>query len=178
LYREVKEAIGHSDTTMHNATALVINEMLAHDPPFREKLINILIRSTNPSPEQIANQQKLNEFINTEAAPLPETLTIDIFYLEEFVEKSQPCADLVYTFLQSQYPEYIIRKRLLPTSINAQIGYRIDHDQIRYDADEKRIAEDILQKISRNHYFQNEQPTLKEINNGSHNYVSIFIKGT
>jgi len=177
LYKEVKEAIGQKDTTMQNATLLVVNEMLDRDSVFRGKLINILLQSTN-SRKLIETQQKLDVFQEGEVSIIPDKFTIDVFYLEDILKEAEPRADAVCSLIRSMYPKYIIRKRLLPKSINARIGYQIDFNQIRYDigTEEAQIAKNILSEIKNNEIFQKEQPILKGINNNTKNYLSIFIR--
>lgn len=177
LYKEVKESIEQKDTTLQNATLLIVNEMLDGDSIFREKLINILLQSTN-SQKLIESQQKLDEFKIGQASIRPGVFTIDIFYLEDFIKEAEPRAEAIYSILRSKYPNYNIRKRLLPRSINAKLGYQIDFNQIRYDigTKEELLAKDILNEVQRNGIFQREQPVLKGISNDTKNYLSLFIR--
>jgi len=177
LYKEVKEAIGQKDTLMQNAALLVVNEMLDTDSSFREKLINILLLSTN-SQKLKETQQKLDEFQEGQVTIEPDQYTIDVFYLEDIEHEAEPRADAVCSVLQAKYPNYTVRKRLLPKSVNTRIGYQIDFNQIRYDTgtEEERLANDILKEITKHNIFQNELPALKGIKSNRKNYLSIYIR--
>ncbi|MGI6343298.1 MAG: hypothetical protein ACOXZ9_10040 [Bacteroidales bacterium] len=177
LYKEVKEAIVQKDTIMQKATLLVVNEMLDDDYIFRDKLINVLLQSTN-SQKLIKTQQRIDTFQEEQMSIESDKFTIDIFYLEDILDEAKPLAEKVYYLLCTKYPQYSIRKRLLPSSINSKIGYQIDFNQIRYDINtyEKLVAEDILFEIQKNNIFKKEQPTLQGINNDTKNYLSIFIR--
>lgn len=178
LYNEVKNAISQKDTILHNATYFIVDEMLAEDSVFQINLKNIL-RSVSSSPTQ--TQKKIDNF--REEQNLLTTIdkfTIDVFYLEDILKEAEPRAEAVCSRLRSKYPEYLIRKRLLPKIINAKIGYQIDFNQIRYDvgSKEEQLAREILNEIQKYNIFSKEQPVLKGINQKgkTENYISIFIR--
>ncbi|MDR1759301.1 MAG: hypothetical protein LBR60_02095 [Fibrobacter sp.] len=173
LYKEVKEAIGQRDTAMQNATLLVINEMLEEDSVFREKLISILLQSAGSS-KLIKTQQKLDDFQEEQAAIKPNKLTIDVFYPEDS-ENAESRADSVCSVLRSKYPDFTVRKRLLPRVINAKVGFRMNFNQIRYSTAEKQIAEDILTDMRNLSVFDSDLPKLVSVKNKMRNYLSIFV---
>ncbi len=175
LYKEVKEAVGHKDTSLHKVTLLVVNEMLEHDSVFREKLINILLQSATSPQSLLATQQRLDEFNASDTLPSTERITVDVFYLEDSESRSKPRAEAVRTLLQTRYPDYTVRVRLLPTSINVRSGYRIDRNQIRHDAHEQQLATDILNTLKEGRILQHE-PVLKRVKNNTYNYISVFVK--
>ena len=59
LYKEVKDAITKKDSTIQQATLIMVNNMLDYDSIFREKLINVLLQSTNSS-KLIETQKKID----------------------------------------------------------------------------------------------------------------------
>ena len=176
LYKEVKDAIGQKDTNMQKATLLIINEMLEEDSVFRVKLINILLQSTS-SQELQQTQENLNNYHKEQISLNPKKYTIDVFYLEDNLKETEPLAKAVDSVLRSNCPGYTIRKRLLPKSINAKIGYQIHKNQIRYDigTNEENVAKDIINYIRKSDILQNVPDTMA-INNNTQNYLSIFIK--
>lgn len=178
LYKEVKDAITTKDSIIQQATLIIVNNMLDYDPIFKNKLINILLQSTN-SRKLIETQKKIDTFQEAERNIRPNIFTIDIFYLEQNIERTESLAIVVSSILKQKYSNFNIRKRLLPNNINSKLGYQIDHNQIRYDLDmdEKRLANEVLTEIRKYKVFLNEEPTLKRINNRTRNYLSIFIVG-
>lgn len=179
LYKEVKDAITKKDSTIQQATLIMVNNMLDYDSIFREKLINVLLQSTNSS-KLIETQKKIDTFMEAETSIRSSIFTIDIFYLEQNKEKTKPLAQVVSSILKQKYPNVNIRERLLPDNINSKLGYQIDHNQIRYDSDinEEKFANEILREIHKKNIFSNEEPTLKRIKNRTKNYLSIFIVGS
>jgi hypothetical protein len=176
LYKEKKEAIGQKDTTMQKVTLLVINEMLKEDSVFREKLITILLQSTN-SQQLIETQQKLDVFQQEEQIRMkPDKFTIDVFYLEGKLKETEQRADDIYSVLVSKHPTYTIRKRLLPQSINARTGYRIENNQIHYNAKDGLIVSKILNEIQSSGISLLEQYELDTVRSNRENYMSIFVR--
>jgi hypothetical protein len=168
LYKEVKEAIGQKDTAMQSATLLVVNEMLSDDTVFRKKLINILLQNA-VSPELA----KLNVYAGEESATTP--YTIDVFYAEDTRKETESRATALCSLLDTKYPRYTIRKRLLPRSVNARY-YRVSGNQIRFGDDEKQLADEIYAEIQKNGIFPKEQPRLIEMKNSTPCYIGIFIR--
>jgi len=176
LYKEAKEAIGQKDTTMQKVALLVINEMLKDDSVFREKLITILLQSTN-SQKLIETQQKLDVFHQEEQIVIkPDQFTIDVFYSEDQLKETEQRAEAIYSVLSSKYPTYTIRKRLLPQSINARTGYRIETNQIRYNTKDEPTVAKILKEIQSSGASSLEQYELDTVRNNRKNYMSIFVR--
>ena len=143
IYKEVKDAIEQKDTSLQKATLIVVNEMLKDDTLFREKLKTVLFASSN-SKKLIAVQQKIDQFSVDQKSANVKGFKIDVFYLDDIPDEARPRADRIVSLLREKYPNYTIRRRLLPKEINARSGYRIDANQIRFEPVEKQIANDVL----------------------------------
>ncbi len=176
IYQEVKEAIKQKDdSTLQNATLIVINEMLKDDSLFKEKLKTVLFASTN-SKKLIATQQKIDQFSVEQTSTPVNGFRIDVFYLDNILAEAKPRAEKIQALLQKKYPTYKVRLRLLPREINAQNGYRVDANQIRFEPGEKQIANDVLKTIGAEGIFQKEQPIPHLTSNSTPNYISIFVR--
>ena len=176
LYKEAKEAIGQKDTSMQKVALLVINEMLKDDSVFRERLITILLQSTN-SQKLIETQQQFDVFQQEEQIVIKsDQFTIDVFYLEDKLKETEQRAEAIYSVLSSKYPTYTIRKRLLPQSINARTGYRIENNQIRYNTKDEPIVTKVLKEIQSSGISSLEQYELDTVRSNRKNYMSIFVR--
>jgi len=175
LYEEVKDAIVKDNPMIQGATLLIINEMLKEDSTFREKLKTILFASSN-SKDLIAIQEKIDMFSSEQNEMLQNAFKIDVFYLEDISKESMQKAKIIVSSLKAKYPQYKIRLRLLPKEVNAQIGYRISSNQIRFEPNESNIAKDVLKLISENRILVSELPKLYKVNNKTPGYISVFVK--
>lgn len=180
MYSEVKDAITRNDKKVQSAVLLIVNELLADDSSFRDKLVDLLEASpfTNDSVKvEIQKIEKKESAFYTEQSPNGgQAFTIDVFYLEDIMKEAMPKARQVKKLLETTYPGYKIRLRLLPKSINARSGYRIDANEIRYDAQEKVLAQKCQQLLKAEGIFTNEQPRLREVSSATPNYMSIFVR--
>ncbi len=184
MYTEVKEAIVKEDKKLQNAVLLLVNEMLADDSLFREKLITILIASPNTDESVIKVQKEIETkaitFTKDEKLKQSGKFTIDVFYLEDIIKESEPRAQKIYTALKKEFPvtDYQIRVRRLPRYINAKTGYRISANEIRFEPGEKEVADKILSVIKTQRIFEMEQPRKMIVSPGntSPNYVSLFVR--
>ena len=175
IYKEVKEAIEQKDSSLQKATLIVINEMLKEDSIFREKLKTVLFSSTN-SKKLIAVQQKIDQFSVEQTDTPVKGFKIDVFYLDDIPGEAKPRAEQIVALLHGRYPNYIVRLRLLPKEVNAQSGYRIDANQIRFEASESPIANDLLKYITEEKIFKKEQPQMLMTTYKTPNYISIFVR--
>lgn len=182
MYIEVKEAIMKEDVKLQKAVLLLLNELLANDSLFREQLITVLLASPSVDKSVKKEQQnidlKTGIFLKEENAILTKDFAIDVFYLEDIINESEPRAQLVVNALSNKYPNYQIRLRKLPININAKSSYRISENQIRYEKDEMSIAKEVLQLIKDKNIFQNEQPALVEIRplKPTPKYLSVYVR--
>ncbi|MCD4744831.1 MAG: hypothetical protein K8R58_00865 [Bacteroidales bacterium] len=182
MYGEVKEAIIKEDKKLQNAVLLIVNELLSDDSLFKDKLITILLASPNTDESVKKEQQKIEkkayEFVEEEKQKKTDVFTIDVFYLEDIIEESEPRAKKIVHTLSNEFPSYQVRIRRLPHYINAKRGYRISANEIRYESDEKELSEKILSIIESQKIFELEQPLLNEINPNkpSPKYLSIFVR--
>lgn len=177
LYKEVKDAIVQKDTALQIAAWLIVENMLEEDTVSFKDGLQTLLYNTK-SFELRKMQKNLDNYREEENALNVNVFTIDIFYLEDIVEEAKERAEKLYYLLCSKYPKYTIRQRLLPKTVNARKGYRIDSNQIRFDkgTEEEQLAKDIKNYIQDNKIFEKEQPILQGINNKTENYMSIFVR--
>lgn len=182
MYSEVKDAISKDDEKLQSAVLLMINEMLADDSLFREKLITILLASPTTSVSVKETQNEITDksviFQKEQKAIDNSKFTIDVFYLEDIIAESQPRAEKIQHLLEQKYPNYDVRLRLLPRLTNAKSGYRISANEIRFEESEKDIAEDLKSLIVNEGIFELEQPRLKLIypKKQTPNYLSLFVR--
>lgn len=176
IYGEVKEAIEKKeDSALQKATLIVVNEMLKEDTLFREKLKTVLFSSAN-SRKLIAVQQKIDQFSVEQKSTAVGGYKIDVFYLDDIAGEALPRAKQIVALLKSKYPRYVVRLRLLPREVNAQSGYRISANQIRYEAGESQLANAVLSAITENNIFRIEQPQLHLTTYKTPNYISVFVR--
>jgi len=180
MYTEVKDAIAKHDRKLQNAVLLIVNEMLADDSVFRDKLVTILLSSPNTDDSVRVEQQKIEDkttkFKTEEKQIVENRFTIDVFYLEDVKKEAQPRADKIVAILSQRFGDFQIRKRVLPRTINARSGYRISQNEIRYEAEEEPIAREVLNIIRDNNVFQLEQPKMRLITGKTPKYISVYIR--
>lgn len=180
MYSEVKDAIAKKDKQLQNAVLLIVNEMLEDDSLFRDKLITILLSSPNTDDSVRVEQQRMEDravrFRKEETQIAENKFTIDVFMLEDLQQEAAPRVDRIIALLTEKFPNYQIRKRILPRSINARSGYRVAQNEIRFEAEEEPIARQVHDIILANHVFQFEQPRLKMITHKTPNYISVFVR--
>jgi hypothetical protein len=183
MYNEVKDAISKKDSRLQNAVLLLVNEMLADDSLFRDKLTTVLLSSVNTveevKKEMSEIQKKEVEFIEKEESKIAENInTIDVFYLEDVLQEAKPRAEKLVNLLKAKHPEDRIRIRLLPRTINARKNLRIGENQIRYEDSEESLARSIRTQALESGIFEREQLYMKKVNPGraTPNYVSIFVR--
>ena len=174
IYKEVKDAIENKDSAIQNATLIVVNEMLKDDTLFREKLKTVLFASSN-SGKLIATQQKIDQFTAEQKSTPDDGFRIDVFYLDDNLGQLKNKAEQVVALLKNINPKYVIRLRLLPKEINAQSGYRVFTNQIRYESKESQIANAVFNAIVENKILKSEQFQLHITSYPTLNYISIFV---
>lgn len=180
IYSEVKEAIQNKDTSLQNATLIVINEMLKDDSAFREKLKTVLFASSN-SAGLIEVQKKIDQFSDeekkvTQLVKSNDSFRVDVFYLDDLKEGKEE-ADKFIGKLKEEFGEESVRLRLLPKEVNARNGFRISENQIRYEPGEEVMAEKIKALIENSGAMQLEPPNLLKLNSyKSPNYISVFVR--
>ena len=101
---------------------------------------------------------------------------IDVFYLEDLVNEAKPRGEKIVALLRKEFPNYIVRLRLLSSQTNAGNGYRIQANLIRCERIEADIAYKILGIIKGNNIFTMEQPQVQIISYPTPNYISIFVR--
>jgi hypothetical protein len=184
LNREVRESLStEADCDQHLLLAMLVDKMLADDIALRDSIRNI-IKKRKPSCSAAAyiineerNEQQFKE-MQLSTVQDKSKFRVDIFYLEDLKSEAKPRAEQVLELLKSldTKSEYNIRLRLLPKSINSRSGYRIDQNQIRFDSEERLMADSIQSVIVNAGIFELEPPILRQLNNRSPNYLSIFVR--
>jgi hypothetical protein len=188
IYDEVKDAVIKKDKQLQDVVVIIVNEMLADDSIFRSKMNKLLLGSPYTDPtvktDIIRTQVAETEFSRKTATLADNTgarsnrLTIDVFYLEDILQESLPRADRIVQELMKKYPDAMIRKRLLPRSINAQSEYRVGANQIRFNDSQKELAYEIQKLITEKKIFQLEQLQIHPFRTSvsSSNYISVFVR--
>jgi len=96
MFNEVKEAITKDDKIIQNAVLILVNDMLADDSLFREKLISVLFASPNTDESVKKAQQeievKTKEFVKAEELNVSDKFAVDVFYLEDIIDEAKPRA--------------------------------------------------------------------------------------
>jgi hypothetical protein len=181
MYNEVKAAmLVKNDTSLQKAVMLIVNEMLADDSVFRDKLVTLLLAAPNAGKslrmEQRKNDTIVRYFKMEEEQISSKNFSIDIFYLDDLKAEAKPRAEKIKNVLSVKYPDYQVRVRLLPRNINARSAYRISANEIRFEDDEKEIATQVLSLIEQNKIFNIEQPKLHKSTQKTPKYISIFVR--
>lgn len=207
VFEEVKRAVDSKNRALQEAVIVIVDEMLASDTVFKEKMRTILLASHSvdnavksdvlavqafEDGESVPLQRvpvssettgsrgpasvgSSNEETTTAAPALADTsLRIDVFYLEDLESEAEPLAQRVAGVLSERYKH--VRLRLLPTAVNARKGYRVDHNQLRYEDAELKVAQEVLRLVNGTGVFTNEDMVLREVSNKTPNYISVFIR--
>jgi hypothetical protein len=198
IFDEVKLAITDTDSNLQEVVKVMIEAVLVEDSAFQERMRTVLLASRNTATsvkKDIQNTEQYKqvqaELIQTssmhqkstsqsqgnlQGAIAKEKFRIDVFYLEDIVAESKPRAEQVVKLLQGSDFGFEVRLRLLPKSINARQGYRIDFNQIRYGKKEKSMAETIQELIESKGIFEHEQPKLLKVKTEADGYISVFVR--
>ncbi|MCX6252413.1 MAG: hypothetical protein NTX61_16895 [Bacteroidetes bacterium] len=188
IYDEVKEAVIKKDKQLQDVAVVIVNEMLSDDSSFRSNMNKILLGSpftdtavrTSILKTQIAESEfSKKSSLSGDSLGIDSTkLTIDVFYLQDILQESVTRAEKVYQELKKKYPDAVIRKRLLPRSINAQSGYRVGSNQIRFKDSQQSLAMEIQILITDKKIFKLEQLQLHPVRSrrSPSNYISIFVR--
>ena len=203
VFDEVKKALATPDSNMQEVVRVMVEQILADDTSFQQKMQTVLLASNNTkksvkeamrNTEQYQQEQKeLEQHVLVQKRPettvqlkapsatpvtasVKENFRIDVFYLEDIISESKGRAEQIQKLLIKKYPTYDVRLRLLPKSINAREGYRIDSNQIRYEASESAIAKEVHDLIANNAMFPHEKPIMHQISFPTPNYISVFVR--
>lgn len=193
VFEEVKNAISKPDSNLQEVVRLMIEEVLNEDSTFQEKMKNILLASNNTASsvktdikltEQYNEEQKeiirLSSLTTASERPTPAVTErgnnrIDVFYLDDKANGAMDKASRVVDLLKRKYPQSDIRVRLLPSTINARQGYRIDANQIRHEQSEHDWAGEIRKVISDASIIAGKDLHLHAVGNKTPNYLSVFV---
>lgn len=184
MYTEVKEAISDTNSKKQKVVLSLVNEMLADDSTFREKLITILLASSqvNVSVKEEQNRIELRKerFESGFQDSFP-VFTIDILYSDDLAKKVSVKAESVSKLLQEKYPSYNIRLRCLPREINARKAFRFGRNEIRYNKTDSTLDYAIQKELLAANLITEDTVKLKEgigprNSEGPKNYMTLFIK--
>jgi hypothetical protein len=182
LLNEVKDAVSNKnkDTVIMKLTLLYVNALLidSADSAYKESLKTILL-SAGESRDLVATQNIIDTFKNLQAyMPVANNkFNVDIFYLDDYRAEAMQRAEAIKDELVKQYgAEFNVRVRNLPPYINAQEGYRLDANTIRYEEVEIPQAQKVYNMIITNNLLSNNPPTLELTTYHSPNYISVFVK--
>jgi len=201
VFDEVKTALANPDSNMQEVVRVMVEQILADDSAFQQKMQTVLLASNNTKKsikeamknteqyqeeekELVQQVQRTSEAISqlstpasiSEEASARKKFRIDVFHLEDIISESHGRAVQIQKLLMKKYPTYDIRLRLLPKSINAREGYRIDSNQIRYESGESKTAKEVYDLIVQASVFPREQPQMHQIAFPTPNYISIFVR--
>jgi len=194
IYQEVQKVLRVEKKNSREEEAVrVLVQSLAEDP-MRSKLLDAIALGAN-SPDVRKKAETSAAFYRDElptygaqvSAASPSfsaavqtigsstsrfgSFNIDFFYCESSRQKYEPLA-LKAVSLKDSTSTGRWRVRLLPESVNAQAGYNIHENIIRYNSDEKGIAQTLLADLRTT--LQVEAKAM-EIAYRTPNYVSVFF---
>jgi len=178
LYREIKESVNKKDCDQQLLLTMIVDQVMADNIVLRDSLRNFVLKKdpTCSAAQYIRKERVTEANYESEQKEIPANFTIDVFYLDEIPEEAQPRAEEIVQLLKKLYPSYTIRKRLLPKTVNARTGYKIDANQIRFEVSESNVAKIVYDEIIKNKIFRLEQPQLNQISYHTPNYISIFVR--
>jgi hypothetical protein len=189
IYQEVQKVLRTEKKNSREEEAVrVLVQALAEDP-MRSKLLDAIALGAN-SPDVRKKAETSAAFYRDElptygASPNSSaavqtigsspsrygSFNIDFFYCESSRQKYEPLA-LKAVSLKDSTSTGRWRVRLLPESVNAQAGYNIHENVIRYNSDEKGIAQTLLADLRTKLQVE---ATAMEIAYPTPNYVSVFF---
>ncbi|MFY7665082.1 hypothetical protein [Flavobacterium sp.] len=178
LYEEVKFAINNKSSKNDSLVALMLYSLLdSTEIDFQRNLLSLLSAKNSPVVEKIVVENA--NFLIEQAKPLrTDKFTVDIFYFEDNLSISLAKSEKIERLLRISYPEFVIRKRLLPQSINVQQGYRISTNQIRFEkgTNEDDLSQEISKLIRDSKIPIKQSFLLHPVFNKTQNYISIFVR--
>ena len=189
LYLEVQKVIQSDKKNPREEEAVrVLVESLAEDP-FRAKLLSAIALGANS--EEVKKRAETSAVFYREESGVPdasarpasaasttasspatyETFNVDYFYCESTLQKNQPLA-AKGAALHKVSSAGRWRSRLLPETINAQPGYKISDNLVRYNSDERAAAQALVADLKRE--LQVDVRAM-EISYPTPNYLSVFF---
>lgn len=191
LYGEVKTVLAkESRGTEEEDVLQALVESVGEDP-LRQRLLSVLaVAAKNKSVRESATNSA--RFYEQQAEVVPITATqvaeslkvanqgtstgltrVDIFYCEQTQSRSKPIADKFRsTRTETDTGEW--RVRLLPESVNRQPGYRLNANEIRFNAPDEQAVAQVLRKRAE---AQGWQMQFREASSPTPGYVSVFFCG-
>lgn len=197
LFENTRAVVKDGSDADKKLTVEIITELLADDIEIRNSFIAAIEESSSGDNglqnfvKNVQLQERVFEEVErqrteiaagsspnavNESESSSEPNKIDVFYLENIVDEAKPRAEQIVEILREQYPNKTIRLRLLPKSVNARSGYRIDYNQVRYEPNEEAFAHQIIQLINDNDVFNLENITGRQTTSTTKDYISVFVR--
>jgi hypothetical protein len=101
---------------------------------------------------------------------------IDVFYTQDIEAESKPRAQKIYNLLLQKYPDCTISIRVLSKAANAQSGYSVQQNEIRYEQSEKEAFNELQNVINNAGILEKEQAVGHIVRNYTPNYISVFVR--
>jgi len=193
VYDAVMASLKSNDEKHQQAATALVDNMVSE--PLRTKLLLVFGASQTTVPEVrqavekvLKYEQKFNmESATLQQAAAPEPAAappatraspwsdwdVDIFWCERSGDSARASADAIVDALSQRGAKGRIRARLLPNSINAKSGYRVDGYAIRRDANEAAQA-DALKELAQR-VVPSSQFEIVTSNQATRSYLSAFI---
>lgn len=186
IFKEVKEITSNpSDTNKQKIVNLIVKEMLADYPNYRNNLLEVI----NGSPLIIKDiilsndtlrlkenkfEQELQKIANSN---VNDKIKINVYYLDIIPEEAKPKAESIVNLINTTFPtKYAARAILFPKSINSQSIYSIGVNMIICKKDEWNNAIEILDLINSKRILPLEKPVLRLKRNEPISDISVFVR--
>ncbi len=184
IFEEVRRASSTSiSLNEQNVVKTMVTDMLADFPLYRDNLLELLQKSAvidtsikQQTKKLLQEESKYQAEQQTiETPPATGKVRLDIFYVETADADTRGKANALKSLIDQKLPaRYQTRVRMLPQSVNAQSGYRITGNQLRYEKEEEKYATEILNLPGVNNMLASSL-TLHQIQYNTPSYISLFI---
>lgn len=157
VYETVVKAIESKDEHKQAVSQALVASMLSLEDPLRHGLLAVLASSSAPRvradaramlSKEVTYQNENNEKRTAKSSQATSWLgnwDFDIFWCERSGEAAKKLATTIADALNAEGGNGRIRSRLLPDSINARPGYQNTGLTIRYNTNEKSMADKLKQ---------------------------------
>ncbi len=119
--------------------------------------------------------KKYISIINTPQSAL-SGYKIEVFYTLDLGAESKPRAEKIYNLLVDRYPDCTVVLTPLSIQKNAQPGYNIQQNQIRYEANETDAFLELQSIINEANIFEKEAISGHQVKYYTPNYISVFVR--
>lgn len=189
LFGHVSSAIEKKNEQHQLAAKALVTSLLKLDDPLRQGLLEALrLEATGAAKSALedvaraerlyqAEQQSVTALVANPAQPAPTasrallTYAVDVFYCaggDESVRKGH--AESLAAALQNKVQR--TRVRAFAQSLNASPGYGVTGTQIRYNKEERAVAEELHAALKE---AGNADYLLREVSQWTPSYLSVFV---